>query len=145
MLPPQRLAELCSALAKYKKEIKEYLGYLLFDDSDRVAYVEEVGHELRALVEAIDPSQNAYFTKKNLRRIQRAMNRYCRFVGEPGAAAEIRLQFLRALQNTAIPFRQHAQLQNIVDQEKKRTRMLIEDIHEDIRTDFEKALDEIRI
>ena len=48
-LEPKQLADLCIALAKYKKDNKEYLGYLLFDAHDKENTVKSVKEEILVL------------------------------------------------------------------------------------------------
>ena len=45
-LPPKELLELCISLAKYKKDNKEYLGYLLFQAHDRANFVLQIKTEI---------------------------------------------------------------------------------------------------
>ncbi|MBC7861863.1 MAG: hypothetical protein IAF38_02745, partial [Bacteroidia bacterium] len=41
-LPPEELVELCIALAKYKKDNKEYAGYLLFESHNKKLFIKEI-------------------------------------------------------------------------------------------------------
>jgi hypothetical protein len=45
-LPPSRLNELCLRLARFKKDNKELLTYLLFEAADETAYIESVKKEI---------------------------------------------------------------------------------------------------
>jgi hypothetical protein len=139
-LPPKRLAELCVALAKFRKENKEYLGYLLFDEATREDYVREVISEVTSAVMDIERTQTPYFTKKNLRRIQRLITRHCRFMADPVPTAEVHIAFVKAIAESSIPFRKHLQLSNIYHQELRKVRAAIDGMHEDLRGDFEKEL-----
>jgi len=60
---PRDLLQICLRLAKFKKENKELLSYLLFDAHDEAAYIKQV----EALIdEGFDelPKPNLYLTKK---------------------------------------------------------------------------------
>ena len=58
-----RLAALCLQLAKYKKDNKEFLTYLLFEEDDRDAYIAGVKKEIDEHFTGINSSQ-LYFAKK---------------------------------------------------------------------------------
>ena len=45
-LSPKELRDLCLRLARFKKENKELLTYLLFESSDESSYVESVKKEI---------------------------------------------------------------------------------------------------
>ena len=71
--PSQQLVELCLRLAKFKKENKELLSYLLFEAFDENAYVENIKQEALLQFEEINTS-SLYFVKKSLRKILRILN-----------------------------------------------------------------------
>ena len=62
-LPASQLAALCLQLAKYKKDNKELLSYLLFEETDMPAYIESVKKEMDAQFAQINIS-HLYFAKK---------------------------------------------------------------------------------
>ena len=68
MVAPARLLELCLRLAKYKKDNKELLSYLLFEAHDESAYIQSIKDEVDDQFAGINHS-NAYFAKKSLRKI----------------------------------------------------------------------------
>src|SRR5258705_13999116 len=87
-LPPVRLAELCLLLAKYKKDNKELLSYLLFDENDMAAYTENVKKEMDIQFAEIN-SSHLYFAKKSLRKILRITGKHIRYTGSKQAEAEL--------------------------------------------------------
>ena len=52
-LKPSQLVEICQRLARFKKENKELLTYLLFEAHDEESYIREVKKEIDALFEKI--------------------------------------------------------------------------------------------
>ncbi len=63
-LEPRQLVDLCLSLAKYKKDNKEYLGYLLFESHDKNAFVNEIKSEIDFNFSEIDVTNNLYYIKK---------------------------------------------------------------------------------
>jgi hypothetical protein len=62
-IEPAKLLELCLRLAKYKKDNKELLNYLLFEANDEQAYISNVKKEIEESFVEINQS-NLYFAKK---------------------------------------------------------------------------------
>ena len=92
-LKSSQLVSLCLRLARFKKENKELLAYLLFEASDEEGFIKGVKAELSELFSEINQSQ-LYFAKKSLRKIVRIINKYCRYSGNKQTEAELRIFFL---------------------------------------------------
>src|SRR5215212_10093455 len=87
-LTPKKLLDLCLQLARYKKENKELLSYLLFEAHDQHGFVENVKKEINEQFIEL-PKSNWYFTKKSLRKILRSINKYSRYMGTKESAIEM--------------------------------------------------------
>ena len=79
-LDPETVEGLCNRLAKYKKENKELLTYLLFEAHDENVYVGNVKEEIREQFKTL-PSSNVYLIKKTLRKILRFVNKQIKYSG----------------------------------------------------------------
>src|SRR5437762_1370100 len=77
-LSTSQLAELCLRLAKFKKDNKELLTYLLFEASDLAGYIATVKKEIDLGFDEL-PKPNIYLTKKNLRKVLRITTRQIRY------------------------------------------------------------------
>ena len=64
-LKPAELFELCQRLARFKKENKELLTYLLFEAHDEQEFIRGIKLEIEALFETVNVTQ-LYFAKKNI-------------------------------------------------------------------------------
>src|SRR5436190_203424 len=89
----ESLQELCVRLAKYKKENKELLNYLLFEAHNEQAYVENVKEEIHELFKTVPASSNVYFIKKSLRKILRFTNKQIKYSGITQTELEVRIFF----------------------------------------------------
>src|SRR5687767_536803 len=108
------LLTLCLRLARFKKENKELLTYLLFEAQDEQGFVRGVEQEIDELFSGINSSQ-LYFAKKTLRKIVRVINKYSRYSGNKQSEIDMRIHFCRQLKNSSIPFRQNAVISNLYD------------------------------
>jgi hypothetical protein len=133
------LTALCLRLARFKKENKELLTYLLFEAEDEQHYIKNIKEEIAALFAEINLS-HIYFAKKTLRKILRVINKHSRYSGKKQTDMELRIFFCRQLKDSGIPFRQNAVLNNIFDGQLKKIETALTTLHEDLQHDYSKEI-----
>jgi len=141
-LPPAKLLELCLRLAKYKKDNKELLNYLLFEAHDEQAYIINIKNEVEEDFAAINKS-NVYFAKKSLRKILRTLAKHIRYTASKQAEVELLLHFCSTLKNSAIPLQRNTVLNNLYQYQIKKVAKVIATLHEDLQYDYLKDLDKL--
>ena len=142
-LKPAELTGLCLRLARFKKENKELLSYLLFEAQDEQGYIKNVKQEIEELFGDINLTQ-LYFAKKTLRKILRFINKHSRYSGQKQTDIELRIFFCRKLIASGIPFRQNAVLSNIFDGQLKKIDAALAALHEDLQHDYRKEIAALR-
>ncbi|MCX6316178.1 MAG: hypothetical protein NTW29_02730 [Bacteroidetes bacterium] len=140
--PPAKVQELCLRLARFKKENKELLTYLLFESHDTTAYIESVKQEMASLFEEVNTT-NVYFAKKTLRKILRIINKYIRYCGLPGAEVELLIDYCRSMQATKLPIDRYPVVQNLYNNQVKRIHKALALLHEDLQYDYRSAIQEL--
>ena len=138
-LKPVQIKDLCLRLARYKKENKELLTYLLFEAHDERGYVESVRNEIDEAFEDL-PKSNLHLTKKSLRKVLRSLTKYGRHTGSVQSQAEMLIHFCSKLKQSGIPLHKSVALENLYVSQIKKINKLLETIHEDLRYDYEKQL-----
>jgi hypothetical protein len=141
-LKAPELVGLCLRLARFKKENKELLTYLLFEARDEESYTRAIQVEIAELFGTINLSQ-LYFAKKTLRKIVRIINKYCRYSGQKQTEIELRIFFCRQLKDSGIPFRRNTVISNIYDGQVKKINTLLAMLHEDLQHDYNKEMKEL--
>jgi hypothetical protein len=139
-LHPAQLVELCTKLAKYKKDNKEFLNYLLFQTHNEAQFVENVKVEMSDLFEDMNTS-NLYFAKKTIRKILRLANKHAKYSGLATTNIELLTHFCKALNNTKIEFRKSPVLYNLYKAQLKRINDSMKTLHEDLQYDYQKEID----
>jgi len=142
-IEPAKLLELCLRLAKYKKDNKELLNYLLFEANDEQAYISNVKKEIEESFVEINQS-NLYFAKKSLRKILRNTAKHIRYTGSKQAEIELLLHFCNTLKHSTIPIKNSTALVNLYQFQLKKIAKLINTMHEDLQYDYLKELDKLR-
>jgi hypothetical protein len=138
-LDVDKVQELCMRLAKYKKENKELLNYLLFEAHNEQAYIENVKEELNDFFKTV-PSSNVYFIKKSLRKILRFANRQIKYSGIKQTELEIRIFFCSKMKEAKIPRNSGTVLFNLYQQQLKKIESALVKLPEDIQADYEREL-----
>jgi hypothetical protein len=136
---PTELIELCLRLARFKKENKELLTYLLFEAHDEQGYVNSIKNEIDELFETINLS-HLYFAKKTLRKIVRVINKYSRYSGSKQTEIELRLYFCKKLKTSGIPFHKNKVISNLYASQIKKINSVLATLHEDLQYDYLKEL-----
>jgi hypothetical protein len=136
---PSELVEFCLRLAKFKKDNKELLTYLLFEAGDETAYIENVKKEIDGEFAEL-PKPNLYLTKKSLRKVLRNTAKQIRYTGSPQAEVELLTYFCRKIRSSGIPIKDSPVLTNLYRQQLKKVNAVIATMHEDLQYDYLGAL-----
>jgi len=138
-LSPTRLSELCLRLAKFKKDNKELLTYLLFEADDETTYIANIKKEIDLGFEDL-PKPNVYLTKKSLRKVLRTTLKQIRYTGSPQTEIELLIYFLRKVRETKIPLQSSTVLMNLYRQQLKKVHAVLATLHEDLQYDYLRDL-----
>lgn len=141
-LPKDVLIANLLSLAKYKRESKEYLNYLLFQSHDEDRFVQEAKQEIENSFKEITQS-NLYLVKKSLRKILRLVNRYAKYTGNKQREAELILHFLITLKDSGIPYHKNAVLERLYQTQLKKLQTCVSTLHEDLQYDFLKDMQQL--
>jgi hypothetical protein len=136
---PSELVEFCLRLAKFKKDNKELLTYLLFEAGDETTYIENVKKEIDGEFAEL-PKPNLYLTKKSLRKVLRNTAKQIRYTGSPQAEVELLTYFCRKIRSSGIPIKDSPVLTNLYRQQLKKINAVIATMHEDLQYDYLRAL-----
>lgn len=143
-LPAEQLAELCIRLAKFKKENKELLTYLLFESFDEQAYIENVKTAMAQQFEEINTS-STYFIKKSLRKILRTVNKYIRYTSSAETEVKLLLFFCTTLKNSGISIKKNAVIKNMFENQLKKIAKVIATMHEDLQYEYAKEFERLEL
>lgn len=138
-LPAPKLTELCIRLAKFKKENKELLTFMLFESGDLNGYIANVKKEIDTEFEDL-PKPNIYLTKKSLRKVLRITAREIRYTGSPQAEIELLTYFLQKIRAAKIAVDKSPVLANLYNNQLKKVKAVIATMHEDLQYDYLRDL-----
>ena len=143
-LDKNQLTELCLRLAKYKKENKELLSYLLFDAIDENNYLENVKKEMDVLFTEIN-RKSSYTTKKGLQKIVRIMNRFIKYTDVKRTELELRIYFCNKVKTARISLDASSVISNLYYREIEKIKTAFLKLHEDLQYDYKQELEKLGI
>lgn len=138
------LVEICLRLAKYKKENKELIDFLLFQSHDLEGYIDQVKAEIDEGFSQMNTT-NLYFAKKTIRKVLRIANKYIRYSGSKSAEVEILMHYLTNFKGIKLPWQKTKATKNIYDAQLKKIRAAIATMHEDLQWDYLKQVERLEI
>ena len=138
--PPDVLQELCLKLTKFKKENKELLTYLLFEESNEALYVSSVKEMLDELFTTVNKT-NLYFAKKTIRKIVRTANRYIKYSNSKTTEPDILIHICKKINELNINLKKNTALYNIYLSQIKKIKKAVSSMHEEEQYDYLKLLE----
>ncbi|QEC67780.1 hypothetical protein FRZ67_10910 [Panacibacter ginsenosidivorans] len=141
-IPQKDLAELCLRLAKFKKENKELLTFLLFEAHDVQSYINSVKALMDEEFTEVHKT-NLYYVKKNLRRILRTVSKHIKYTGSKQAEAELLIHFCKLIKQSGITLGKSTALYNMYTQQLKKINAAIATMHEDLQYDLMKEVEHL--
>ncbi|HQW84308.1 MAG TPA: hypothetical protein PK987_07610 [Ferruginibacter sp.] len=137
--PHEQLVTLCTRLARFKKENKELLTYLLYESFDENVFINDIKKETLNQFSEIN-SSSMYFVKKSLRKILRTLNKYCRYSGSVETEVKLLLFFCNTLKTSGIAFENNTVIKNMYQAQLKKISKLIATMHEDLQYEYTNEL-----
>lgn len=139
------IRDMCMRLAKFKKENKELLTYLLFEAHNEQSYIDNVKEEIETQFTTLPRGGNAYFIKKSLRKILRYANRQIKYSGIKQSELELRIFFCSKMKMEKVPMHSGTVLFNIYQQQVKKIKSIFDKLPEDLQADYEREIKHIQL
>jgi hypothetical protein len=136
---PKELRDLCLRLARFKKENKELLTYLLFESTDETHYVESVKEEIGQQLKEVN-RKSYYFIKKGLRRILTNTRKYIRFSQNKKTEVDLLIWYCSRLQKFTPSINKNTALRNLYARQCAEIKEKLSSLHEDLQFDYEPEL-----
>lgn len=141
-LSPKELRDLCLRLARFKKENKELLTYLLFESADEASYVESIKGEIDQQFDQINKKSN-YLIKKGLRRILLNTRKFIRYSQNKKSEADLLIYYCSKLKKITPSIQKNKGLRKLYDKQIKTIILKISSLHEDLQYDYGLEINEL--
>ena len=138
----EQMQEVILRLAKYKKENKELLSYLLFEAWNENEYIKLVKEEIDIEFLSLN-SSSFYLAKKTIRKVLRTTKKHIRFSGKKETEIELLLYFCKKLKNSQINYKSSRVVFNLYINQVKRIQKVISMLHDDLQYDYREELEKL--
>lgn len=136
------LETLCLRLARFKKENKELLTYLLFEAEDEAEYILHIREYITQRFNEVN-TDSFYYIKKSIRKILRELKKFIRYSGQTETEVELLLFFCEHLAEFEPTIQRNRVLMNVFERQTQLIRTKIDKLHPDLQFDYENELTEI--
>ena len=140
----KEVRELCLRLARYKKENKELVSYLLFFAGNEGEYIRNVQEDIDRMLEGLNRSNN-YYSLKGIRKLLRMINKYIKFSGNRQTEAELLIYFCQSLKKSGLMDRPVTSLGNLYEKQIQKIEKAITFLHDDLQFDYHVELQKLTI
>lgn len=134
--------DLCLRLARFKKENKELLSYLLFEENNELGYIKDIKEEIDIEFANINRT-NYYYVKKSVRKIQRTIRKYIRFSKKKETEVELFIHFCKKLRTMKPSINNNIALMNLYYKQVESIKKTIKSLHEDLQLDYESEIESL--
>lgn len=139
----KELQELCLKLARFKKENKELLTYLLFESHNEEEYILKIKQEMDVLFNEIN-TKSFFYIRKSVRKILTNTKKYIRYSKQKETEVALLLYFCMKLKCFKPSIKGSVRVQNILLTQIKIVEKLIAKMHEDLQFDYNIELNKIK-
>lgn len=136
------IMQLCLRLARFKKENKELLTYLLFESDDEDEYIMGIKNEIDEQFESIN-RDSYFYIKKSVRKILRSIKKYARYSLKKETEVELLLYFCKKLIDFKPSIKRNVTLTNILNRQLTLAKKITNTLHEDLQYDYNQKLKEL--
>ena len=140
----EELLEICLQLARFKKENKELLSYILYDSENEVVFINDLKEEITEDFKLINT--NSYFyIKKSVRKILRNIKKHIRYSKKKETEIELLIHFCTLLKTMEPPMEKNVSLYNIFKKQLENIQKAISKLHEDLQYDYNEEINILKI
>jgi hypothetical protein len=138
----KELVDLCLQMAKFKKDSKDLLTFLLFESQDEAAFVRNSKEEISAEFVGVR-IQSSYWAKKTTRKLIRQVNYLARLSGKKETKADLLLHLCKEMVELREYLRYDYQYDQIFHRQKEALRKVLKYLHEDLQYDYNLELEKL--
>ncbi|WP_407431124.1 hypothetical protein [Arcticibacter sp.] len=135
------LAEICLKLARFKKDNKEYLHFLLFESSDPLAYAEDVKESLQEPLTNLN--RHPSLKVKELRKHLRVLTRHIRYTSSTEVEITLLIWFSEMLVVHAGVRQSNKALYTLFIRQLEKIRKAFPKLHEDLQFDYKQPYNDL--
>ncbi|MCK5824891.1 MAG: hypothetical protein KAG96_05730 [Ichthyobacteriaceae bacterium] len=137
------LIEVVLRLSKFKKENKELLTYLLFEENNDDLFIKNIKEEIDELFKDIN-LKSYHYIKKSTRKILKIVKKYIHYSSRKETEVELMMHFCIKLKKLSNKHESYDEtLDNILNRQIKSIKKTVSKLHEDLQYDYNREIDKV--
>jgi hypothetical protein len=140
--PEDKMEAIILRLAKYKKDNKELLTYLLFEADDEDGYIDEVKIQIDEDFAKLN-SVSLFLAKKTIRKALRTTDKYIKYSGLKQTEASLRIYFCYRMNYYKLIWKFSPAMENLYNRQIEKINKSISYLHEDLQFDFRIEMEDL--
>lgn len=141
-LSPPELQAIVLRLAKFKKENKELVSYLLYEANDEITFIQNCKNELDVVFSLINKHSHLY-VKKSLRKATRIVSQYIKFAGTAKVEIELLIYFCQKMKADGFHRYHNTVIRNIYARQRTKIEKVLQSLHEDLQYDYQDTVENL--
>lgn len=141
-LDEDELRAILERMAKFSKENKELMNYLLFESDFESNYVEKIKENVNQQFEELNVRELRYL-KKGLQRMVRDLKKWIKYSGNKQTEIEVLIHFCQQIRLRKIRISRYPVLINLYNRQVKAVEKAIASLDEDLQYDYRPDFEEI--
>lgn len=140
----KELFDIIMRMAKYKKENKELLSYLLMDSMNESGYIQQVKDEISAdfIMVASLPLR---LSKKSLRKTLSITSKYIKYSGQKQTEVELLIHFCNEFISNKLHRFKNPTCNNIFERQLLKIKKVLATMHEDLQYDYAEQVKSLEL
>lgn len=142
-LPHSELVAVIAELAKFSRDNKLYLYFLLYGREQPDLFMDMVKEELADGFEEAT-AKNHYTAKKSAQALRRKLNKYLKFTKDKLIQLELIYFFCQLLRQHGYLFYKNPVIQNLYRLQVGKAERILSQLHEDLQYDYQNKIEELK-
>lgn len=136
------IMDLVLRLARFKKENKELLTYLLFEAHNEEGYIASIKSEMDEMFSSMNTNK-FFYMKKSIRKILRLTRKYIRYSLKKDTEIELLIYFCLKLKELQPSIFKNVTLKKLYQRQISQIKTKIKKLHPDLQYDFALQLEHL--
>ena len=134
-LSEKELQDIILRLGRFKKENKELLTYVLFEEADERSFVMQIKEQMDADFDEVD-SVHYYVKKKRIRKILSRLKKVIRYSSSKETEVDLLLYFCKKMLSHLPNLNRYPMLERMYIRQRDMGMRKLEKLHEDLQYDY---------
>ena len=137
-----KLLDLCLQLARFKKENKELMTYVLYESENEQSYINAVKVNVDEMFDNVN-RKKYYFIKKSIRKILKDIKKFIRYSKKKETEVILLMYYCEKLKDFKPSIHRNKVLMNIYERQIELVQKTIKSLHPDLQFDYGEKLEEL--